>query len=150
MYRDDKTGETWGSTLPHHLFHHSQSEMAERAAAIHTMAAARRQRGCLQAPASPPLPRSRNYFPIRRNYRRGQFTCRLPFEHSAPRPPPRRRRNRGRRHWMDVGFSKSGKRDRARRTRASGVAGRRRKRFPVVLVAPTERETEGGDCRTWK
>ena len=59
----------------------------------------RRQRGCLQAPALPPSlrprPRSRNYFPIRRNYRRGQFTCRLPFEHSAPRPPLRRRRNRG-------------------------------------------------------
>ena len=66
--------------------------------------------------------------------------CRL----STPlRPPLRRRRNRGRRHWrMDVGFSKSGKRDTESERRAIGVAGRRRKRFPVVFVAPTARERQ--------
>ena len=50
--------------------------------------------------------------------------------------------SRGRRHWMDVGFSKSGKRDTESERRAIGVAGRRRKRFPVVFVAPTARERQ--------
>ena len=114
-------------SLTHHLFHHSQSEMAERAAAIHTMAAAKAAAAGLPTAARGSTSRSRNYFPIRRNYRRGQFTCRLPFERSADRADRARPAvddtvgARGGEVAVDVGFSKSGKRAKGERRNAKTV-----------------------------
>ena len=128
--------------------------MAERAAAIHTMAAAAWLPAGAHLPSLPAEAIIIFRFDVITVGANLHVDCRL----SPPLRSVHRYADgatavcRGRRHWMDVGFSKSGKRDRERGTRASGVAGRRRKRFPVVFVAPTERERQraGGDCRTWK
>ena len=115
----------------------------------------RRQRGCLQAPTFPPSPRprprSRNYFPIRRNYRRGQFTCRLPFEHSAPSTATQTAQPRP--ATLEDGCWLLEKRKERHREREAGdwSGGKEEKEVSCCFCGTNgERETEGGDCRTWK
>ena len=108
----------------------------------------RRQRGCLQAPAFPPsLSPSLEAVII---FRFDVITVGANLHVDCRLSTPLRvhRYADGATAAGDTGGWMLASRKAERET--SGVAGRRRKRFPVVFVAPAERETEGGDCRTWK